>query len=296
MVTAWRPSIDCSRSRLGCARRPGRPTSLPHARAAGWEACGIWFDAATWNDAVASEVRRRLDDTGLIALDMEPVFVTPAGDHGEAVIEAAAVRRCTQPPGRVTRRRRRAVRRSLRRAVRPRRHARHRLQPRVHGLHVGARPPPGARRPRSREPTERGGPDRQPPPCPHRRHRRRRRRDLGAIDFPTSSCAMHRRKHPPTWSSRRSTVGSTPRRRPPPHRRTRRRAPASHGTVDGDPVSGAAIRLPRSGRPRPRGASHHAPPPPAMSERPDYWGLAHRWVRATGGRSSGSATSSDPAG
>ncbi len=39
---------------------------------------------------MAREVRRRLDDTGLIALDMEPIFVTPAGDHGEAMIEAAA--------------------------------------------------------------------------------------------------------------------------------------------------------------------------------------------------------------
>jgi sugar phosphate isomerase/epimerase len=58
--------------------------------AAGWEACGIWFDAATWDDAVAREVRRRLDDTGLIALDMEPIFVTLAGDHGDAMIEAAA--------------------------------------------------------------------------------------------------------------------------------------------------------------------------------------------------------------
>ena len=39
---------------------------------------------------MAWEVRRRLDDTGLIALDMEPIFVTPGGDHGDAVIEAAA--------------------------------------------------------------------------------------------------------------------------------------------------------------------------------------------------------------
>ncbi len=59
--------------------------------AAGWEACGIWFDADTWTETVASEVRTRLDDTGLTALDMEPVFVTPAGDHGERMIEAAAV-------------------------------------------------------------------------------------------------------------------------------------------------------------------------------------------------------------
>jgi len=57
---------------------------------AGWPACGIWYDAATWTDTVAGEVRRRLDDTGLIALDMEPIFVTPDGDHGDAVIEAAA--------------------------------------------------------------------------------------------------------------------------------------------------------------------------------------------------------------
>ncbi len=57
---------------------------------AGWPACGIWFDADTWTDAVASEVRRRLDDTGLVALDIEPVFVTPDGDHGDRMIDAAA--------------------------------------------------------------------------------------------------------------------------------------------------------------------------------------------------------------
>jgi sugar phosphate isomerase/epimerase len=58
--------------------------------AAGWEACGIWFDPDTWSDAVAADVRRRLDDTGSIALDMEPVFVTPSGDHGDRIVEAAA--------------------------------------------------------------------------------------------------------------------------------------------------------------------------------------------------------------
>ena len=58
--------------------------------AAGWPACGIWFDADTWTDTVATEVRRRLDDTGLIALDMEPVFVTPDGDDGDRMVEAAA--------------------------------------------------------------------------------------------------------------------------------------------------------------------------------------------------------------
>ena len=58
--------------------------------AAGWDACGIWFDAGSWTDGVATAVRRRLDDTGLVALDMEPVFVTPHGDDGDRMIEAAA--------------------------------------------------------------------------------------------------------------------------------------------------------------------------------------------------------------
>ena len=56
----------------------------------GWPACGIWFDPDTWSDRVATEVRRRLDDTGLVALDLEPVFVTPDGDHGDRAIDAAA--------------------------------------------------------------------------------------------------------------------------------------------------------------------------------------------------------------
>lgn len=58
--------------------------------ATGWPACGIWFEAETWTDRVAAEVRRRLDGTGVIALDMEPVFVTPDGDHGDRMVEAAA--------------------------------------------------------------------------------------------------------------------------------------------------------------------------------------------------------------
>ncbi len=57
---------------------------------AGWPACGIWFDPDTWNDTVARDVRTRLDDTGVTALDMEPIFVTPDGDHGDRVIDAAA--------------------------------------------------------------------------------------------------------------------------------------------------------------------------------------------------------------
>ena len=61
------------------------------ADAAGWPACGIWFDAATWTDATTRRVRQRLDDTGIVGLDLEPII--PAqdhDDHGERVIETAA--------------------------------------------------------------------------------------------------------------------------------------------------------------------------------------------------------------
>jgi len=58
--------------------------------AAGWPGCGVWFDAETWTDATTIEVARRLADTGLTALDLEPVFVTPDGDHGDRMIEVAA--------------------------------------------------------------------------------------------------------------------------------------------------------------------------------------------------------------
>ena len=60
------------------------------AAAAGFGLVGVWFDGETWTPARAREVQQRLDGTGLVALDMEPVFVTPDGDHGERLIDAAA--------------------------------------------------------------------------------------------------------------------------------------------------------------------------------------------------------------
>ena len=61
------------------------------AASANWPACGVWFDANTWTEATTRDVKRRLDETGLVALDLEPII--PAVDHddqGERVIEAAA--------------------------------------------------------------------------------------------------------------------------------------------------------------------------------------------------------------
>lgn len=61
------------------------------AAQAGWPACGIWFDPATWTDATTAQVRRRLDDTGLVALDLEPIIPAPdTEDHGERILDTAA--------------------------------------------------------------------------------------------------------------------------------------------------------------------------------------------------------------
>ena len=62
------------------------------ASVAGWPAVGIWFDGKTWSDSASREVRRRLDDTGVIALDIEPIIPSEDGnDFAEQLIEAAAV-------------------------------------------------------------------------------------------------------------------------------------------------------------------------------------------------------------
>lgn len=65
------------------------PDTVDAAAAAGFRAVGVWFDAETWSDEVARSVRSRLDHHGLVALDIEPIMLTPAGDHGEAIVDAA---------------------------------------------------------------------------------------------------------------------------------------------------------------------------------------------------------------
>ena len=66
------------------------PEAVSAAAAAAFEMVGIWFDPETWSPARALEVRRRLDGSGVAALDMEPIFVTPDGDCGFELIDAAA--------------------------------------------------------------------------------------------------------------------------------------------------------------------------------------------------------------
>ena len=64
-------------------------TAVDAAAAAGFPAVGIWFDPTTWTDSVGRVVRHRLDASGLVALDIEPVFVGPEGDNGFQLIDAA---------------------------------------------------------------------------------------------------------------------------------------------------------------------------------------------------------------
>ena len=68
------------------------PDMVTVAHDAGWPAVGIWFDGKTWTDSTSREVHQRLDDTGVIALDIEPIIPSEDGnDFAEQLIEAAAV-------------------------------------------------------------------------------------------------------------------------------------------------------------------------------------------------------------
>lgn len=59
----------------------------------GFASVGIWFDASTWTDAVADDVRARAAQRGLIILDIEPIIMLPeassGSDNGEAIVDAA---------------------------------------------------------------------------------------------------------------------------------------------------------------------------------------------------------------
>lgn len=69
----------------------GDPAALVSAAAdAGWPAVGIWFDPETWTAATARDVKQRLDDTGLIPVDVEVIRMGPDGDQGDAIVDTAA--------------------------------------------------------------------------------------------------------------------------------------------------------------------------------------------------------------
>jgi sugar phosphate isomerase/epimerase len=66
------------------------PDAVDVAAGAGFGGVGIWYDPHSWTPASTRAVARRLDDAGLVALDIEPVILGRGADHGEALIDAAA--------------------------------------------------------------------------------------------------------------------------------------------------------------------------------------------------------------
>ncbi len=74
----------------GTVRELDPPATVVAAATAGWPASGLAVDPHSWNPGVAAATRRRLDDTGVIALDVEAVFVTPDGDPGDLLVDAAS--------------------------------------------------------------------------------------------------------------------------------------------------------------------------------------------------------------
>lgn len=60
------------------------------AAAAGWGGTGIWFDDESWSDQTTRDVKQRLDDSGMVAVDMEVVRMGPRSDCGDRLIDTAA--------------------------------------------------------------------------------------------------------------------------------------------------------------------------------------------------------------
>ncbi len=64
------------------------------ASASGWPAVGIWYDPETWTSATTIEIRDRIADAGLVALDIEVVWLKPGPDdpaHFAAIDAGAAI-------------------------------------------------------------------------------------------------------------------------------------------------------------------------------------------------------------
>lgn len=64
------------------------------ASESGWPAVGIWYDPATWTPATTIEIRDRIADAGLVALDIEVVWLKPGPDdpaHFVAIDAGAAI-------------------------------------------------------------------------------------------------------------------------------------------------------------------------------------------------------------
>ena len=67
----------------------GPAEAVDVADAAGYRSVGLWFDPESWTPTTTRQVSARLAETGLVALDIEPIILGRGVDHGERIIEAA---------------------------------------------------------------------------------------------------------------------------------------------------------------------------------------------------------------
>ena len=86
-----RPHVGSRLLSLAAGTAPdiGPAETVDAAAAAGFPAVGVWFDPATWSPQVLRSVAARLDHHGLVALDVEPIMLGSADDHGGAIVDAA---------------------------------------------------------------------------------------------------------------------------------------------------------------------------------------------------------------
>jgi sugar phosphate isomerase/epimerase len=56
---------------------------------AGFGAVGLWFDPDAWTPAMSRAVARRLRDTSIVPLDIEPVILGRGTDQGDALVDTA---------------------------------------------------------------------------------------------------------------------------------------------------------------------------------------------------------------
>ncbi len=88
-------AVDMAADRLvslaaGTVLDVGPAETVDVAAGSGYGAVGLWFDPDTWTDATTREVAARLDATGLIPLDIEPVILGRSTDPGDALVDTAA--------------------------------------------------------------------------------------------------------------------------------------------------------------------------------------------------------------
>lgn len=62
------------------------------AAAAGWPACGIWYDPETWTAQTTKDLKAIFADSGMVPLDIEVIYIQPGetDSYAERLIEAGA--------------------------------------------------------------------------------------------------------------------------------------------------------------------------------------------------------------